>query len=413
MRGKRPETPDAKARRLRMIRDEWKMKISDEDAAWLDRYDAKARETERIRRGRAERAAKRLGKSVGLITYKDIERSEAPFKPRGRSKPKNPTRDAALHEAAGIMEAQKEARDPRALVLVRALAFLAMPRSKSNASTIRKQMRMGRSLWVVVTYSRNTKKIPVPFGQDLLVLMALTKLMIERETTVLSFETIKAFIEELEQSGIDLSGGTGRDRVKERLDRLSNCTLNISFYGSLEDAEAERNAIERIQCVIVRRSHLFEDEKREAAGEQPLFPRFVELSDDYRAHAGDRKNQIWFPNVILQQVADHPLKLQTLTVVYARSLAAQGPWVLSHDELMEEFMDGDREAKSGLERLLIKDLQDALTEIHKMTGGQISAEIVEDTPIRNPAGGRPKKRWKMVGKPCEALTAIHRKTLTG
>lgn len=403
------EDADARARRLRMIRDEWKMPIPPDDAAWLARYDAKAQETTRIKQDRAARAAKKLGKPVDRLTHKDIEQAEAPAKPKGRAKA-NPSRDAELLEAAGVMEAQKEARDPKALVLARALALAAMPRNASNAATVRKQMRMGKALWVVVTYSRNKKRVPVPYGQDLLVLMALTKLMIDRDATLLSFDTIAAFLKELEESGINLSGGKGRERVKERLKRLANCTLNIAFYSSEQDAEAERNDLHTIQCVIVRRSQMFstQDEQREEAGEQPLFPYYVELSEDYKAHAGDRKNQIWFPNAVLQKVADHPLKLQALAVVYARSLAAQGPWVMNHDDLMAEFKESARE-----ERWLIRDLQDALAEIRTATGGKLAAEIVEDTPSRSPQGGRPKKRWKMAGRPCDALTAVHRKALKG
>jgi hypothetical protein len=240
--------------------------------------------------------------------------------------------------------------------------------------------------------------------------MALTKLMIDRDATILSFDTIAQFLKELEASGINLSGGKGRERVNERLKRLSNCTLNIAFYASEEDAKAEQHDISTVQCVIVRRSQMFsaKDKQHEESGEKPLFPYFIELSEDYKAHAGDRKNQLWFPNAVLQKVADHPLKLQVLAVVYARSLAAQGPWTMNHNDLVAEFKESDRE-----ERWLIRDLQDALAEIRKATGGQLAAEIQEDGLSRSPQGGRPKKRWKMVGRPCQALTAIHRKAIMG
>jgi CBS domain-containing protein len=392
-----------------MFRDEWKEPISPEDSAWLDKYDAKERETVRIKQERAARAAKKLGKPVGLVTSKDIEKAAAPAKPKGRAKA-NPGRDAELVEVAGMLEAQKEARDPRSLLFARALAMAAMSRNLSNAHSVRKQIKIGKAYWVVATYSRNKKHVPVPYGQDSLVLMALTTLMIDNHSSLLSFETISTFLKELEKAGIDVSGGKGRERINERLTRLRNCSLNISFYSSEEDASLERNDIKTIQCVIVRDYQIFtkDDEEHEDQGQIPLFPYYIELSDDYRAHVEVKKNQLWLPYDLLKLFAPHPLKLQVLFVAYARSLAAQSPWTMYHDELMTEFLEGNKS-----ERLLMSDIQDALREIKKATGNQLSVEIVEDGLIRSGQGGRPKKRWRMQGKPCQAITAMHLKTLKG
>jgi hypothetical protein len=389
--GKGQVQPDVRARTLRQYLD-WGYPLSPKDAGWLKAYEAAEAKRQRTKATRgakalekAEQAAKKEGRVASLV---DLQASMTPASPstRGRTVRLDRVADHAGRLAVAIQNHEVES-----LAVATALAFGSLPRTPENKE-VRRLARMGAERWVVVTYAPKKKHGGgIMYGSDSLALIALTE-MSRQGATRLEFDSMADLLNALDGTKGERQGGKQKMLAMQRLRRVRNTAITISFYTSEADARAEVNEYRELDVTLIH--DYWNPMREEARGEKPLFQPWLELSPAFLAYTAERDALTYLPTDLVHAFIGHPLKLQFAMWLYPRAMAARSITRGPMDALVEQCGEGREPRK------LIRDLQVALTEIlefYEATGRRLHARFVEgpDAPSENPKGGRPRKVWHL------------------
>lgn len=400
--------PDQRARTLRQYVD-WGHPISPQDSAWLKAYEGA--EAKRLAKkakvggqamDRAEKAAKKAGRSMTLA---DLREASKPAQPSTKGRLAKPGR---VVDHAGMLAQAINNHEVETLAVATALAFGSLPRTPQNKE-VRRLARMGAERWVVVTYAPKRKRDGgVMYGTDSLALVALTE-MSRQGATRLEFESMAELLNALDGTQGERMGGKQRELAFERLRRVRNTAITIAFYTSEDDARAERNEVRLLDVTLIH--DFWNPMREEARGEKPLFQPWLELSPAFQAYTQEKGALTYLPTPLVHAFVGHPLKLQFAMWLYPRCMAAKTISVVPMEDLVEQFGEG-REP-----RWLFRDLQVALDEVlafYEAAGLRLHARFVEG--VQKPAGakgGRPAKVWNLEIGPSDKLTGGTKKALKG
>lgn len=407
----RAETSAERARKLRWCVDS-EMPVPPMDLAWLKAYEAaevkrqaKAMKVSDAAVKKSEAKAKKEGR---VFTLKDVQDAVKPATPSTRGRKHDPVR---VLDHANVLAVAIENHEVETLAMATALAFGSLPRIAQNRE-VRKLARMGLALWVVVTYAPKKKRGGgIMFGSDSLALIALTE-MARQGASRLEFDSMAALLTALDgKQGSERHGGKQKELAFERLRRVRNTAITITFYGSEEDARKEANPIRELDVTVIH--DFWNPFHEETRGEQPLFKPWLQINPAFNGYVREPKALTYLPTDLVHAFVGHPLKLQFAMWLYPRAMGAKTITCVPMDELQEQFGEG-REA-----RKLIRDLQIALDEIqafYQASGRRLHVRFVQGEEVKSasPKGGRPSKTWFLEIGPSDKLTgAKGAKTLKG
>jgi hypothetical protein len=396
------QTPAEKARRLRFYVD-GKLPVSHEDEVWLKAYEAA--EAKRLARkqklgeakiAKAEEKAKKEGRS---LTMTDLNEAMKPTTPNTRMKRIREGLNELTEVRAALDHAFEHGESLETLAHARALALAGLPRNRTKARQVTQLCKIGKSDWLAVTYTAMVPGVDLAFGADLLAIIAIVDRVHRTGQSRLEFSSLRDLVASLESSSY---GGKTAQLALERLMRAAATGIAVTFYGSEDDARAARNHYRAVTFTVVRDWWAPGAERQREA----LFEPYIEVSQDLFEHLKDPKSLLWVPVEVVRALSTRPLTLQLLMLIYPRAQSTKGFWEMPFEELMGLLNDTGRR-----ERDLIRDIHGALLEIRELTGNRLQVRLVEAPSVRDPAGGRPKKRWALRFGPSQSLTRKPRPTL--
>ena len=258
---------------------------------------------------------------------------------------------------------------------------------------------MGAERWVVVTYAPKKKRGGgIIYGNDALALIALTE-MSRQGAVHLEFDSMAELLNALDGTKGERQGGKQKELAFERLRRVRNTAITITFYSSEADARAEVNEIREIDITLI--TDYWNPMREEARGEKPLFQPWLELSPAFQSYTQEKGALTYLPTDLVHAFVGNPLKLQFAMWLYPRAMAAKTITRVPMEDLVEQFGEG-REA-----RWLIRDLQLALNEVlefYQSAGLRLHARFVEGLEARTGGRGRPSKVWHLEIGPSDKLS---------
>ena len=335
-----------------------------------------------------------------------------------------------LHKKAGKVASiadelarQEESRERTdALVFARQIALAALPRRPTDEKSLSRDLRLGKQLWVRVTYYTQPDG-DLPYGQDRFVLAAAQHLALQRNSPIVTFQRVGDL---LRMYGI-AEGGGAIGLLRERFQRLSELAVSLTF-GSSEAELEEKNATERM---LVFRRHLLPSRADLEAvangqlelptlptkeGERPIYG--IELSADFWEHLQDQKEHLIVPIELLKLFIDAPLGWDYLCFLIARCGRAQSSTVVDHEVLMELFGETHKSERTKAEQLAserntIRRLQRHHRLIMTATRGNLKASLepIGHFPKEEGQRGRRRIRWGLKIHPSKRIVFSGKKEL--
>lgn len=293
---------------------------------------------------------------------------------------------------------QIEKKRTEALVMGRAIALAGLPYKRTKEREISREIRLGRDLWVSVTY-RAIHDAPLPFGEDRFVLAGIQHLALQQGSPVVSFAEAG---ELLQLFGIQRAG-VQYQRLRARLKRLRGLSIDIRTWSGEHPSDTGWDAHILNAHRLPTRQQLAAQVKDDQAGQLLLpgsvGPYFVKIGADWWNYlqAGGR-NLLLVRLDLLRQFLSRPAGWDYLCFLTHRCGAAETESVIPHDVLMGLFKRGKEPDRNTLERL-----RRYHEEIMIATGGKLDAslEVVGEQRGR----GRPKKLWGLKIGPSDPLVA--------
>lgn len=283
-----------------------------------------------------------------------------------------------------------------ALVSARAIALAGLPKRKTSARDLSRTLRLGKDLWLRVTYSTH-KDGTLPYGADRFVLAGIQHFAWTRRSRIVLFNQVT---ELLQYFGLD-RGGNSLKRLRERFVRLSGLTIRLEFS---ETKEGLKNAVLGQQTFVIDKYVLpTRDEVRCARIGNTDLPRLfrdssnqvhygVILSEYFWKHLKEESNQILLHLPMMREFIDKPTGWDYASYLTGRCLRARSTSIIPHETLMSLFKDNPEESDNQT----IRRLQRYHEDVMRCTGGRLNAVLEQDGFFpRSPKGGRRKARWKL------------------
>jgi len=358
------------------------------------------RKSEKIRPGDFEESLRAVG------ALPDSPSSKPPAKGKQRVGRKTVVKRArAITDFSERLIAAEERRvGIETIRMARAIALAGLPKRPTNARDLVRTLRIGKELWLRVTYSTKANK-RLPYGQDRFVLAGIQHLAIEQGSPAVLFERAG---ELLAMFGIN-QDGRSLHALRERFNRLAGLSIHLEFADTEEQLD---RAPFGSQVFVIHTYKLptRHELKADESGLVPLpkmfgipelddMPYGVLLSQDFWAMLQESKNRLIMPLDLLKLFIDRPTGWDYACFLVARCGSARTSSVVPHEAIISLFKDNPKDN----DRRIIPRLKRYHEEIRLATGGRLNAEFFEDTPLRNPKGGRPKKRWSLRVAPSRSL----------
>lgn len=316
-----------------------------------------------------------------------------------------PERVAALVGVQQSIEREKaEQRASEALRTARALALAHLPRTKTDDKQISKEVRLGKDLWVKVTYTA-VGKVPLPFGEDRVILAGLVHMALDRRSPLITFEQAGEILDLFNRQ--DRSGAAYK-RLRQRLERIRNLAIEIeTISGELGVREGWRALVVERWSLPTRR------ELRAAAGGQmnlpmqrgPLPPYQIQIGESLWNHLRDGGRAILKVRQDLMQLfIDRPLAWDYALFLCHRCGSAVRHSMVPHDALIDMFASKKQSSRDVFRRL--KECHDEIMVATQGPDGRpllnASLEVVGFEQAGK-KGGRRKKIWGLKVGPSAAL----------
>ena len=314
-----------------------------------------------------------------------------------------PTQAAQVVELRRAIDQELEGGRRRTEVLktLRAVALGFLPTRRTQDRQLTRQVRLGRDLYVTVTFTGTKNGVALPFGADRLLLHGLFHMAIERGQRRITFESAAQL---LELMGVDKSGRSYR-RLRQSLERIA--ALHISVATSDLPGDGDRGA----NLVVVDQWHLPSRESKASTSEHEqqlalpgmakLEPHFVELSQalmDQLESSGE--SQLLVRLDVLRLCTGKPKLFDLVMFLFHRCGAARTESVVPHDALMDLFQTGTEDDRKTIYRLrkYLNLLREAIGYAQDGTP-RLNAELVEMEPEASTGPGRKTKRWGLRIRP--------------
>lgn len=348
-----------------------------------------------------------------MTPKKDPENAQAELLPRHPSYRRKSESVAQIAEQLAV-ELQTNARTD-ALVFARSIALAGLPKKPTKATSLQRDLRLGKNLWLRVSYNTRGKRLP--YGADRFVLAAIQHLAILQDSPVVYFDRVGAL---LEMFGLD-EGGQKLNRLRARFERISDLLISLVFAGSQEELD-EKPRTDTI--LVIRRTSLPTRAEMAASREDdqlmlPLLPADrngevhpfgVQLSTDFWEMLKEQREQLIVPVELLKLFLDAPTGWDYLCFLVARCGRAKSSSVIDHHILMGLFKEGDEPDRNTIARI-----QRYHQLIMQATRGSLNASIEEAGyfPKKKGQRGRPKKRWVLKVGPSRSIVSSGKKQLPG
>lgn len=304
-----------------------------------------------------------------------------------------------------------EQKRTEALVTARAISLAGLPRRRTESRDLIRTLRLGKNLWVRVTYSTGPDGV-LPYGEDRFVLFGIQHLALEQGRKIVLFDEIGQL---LKMFGIE------RDRqsyglLRDRIARVRKLTILQEFAETeqgLRDAPATDGGLAIEKSLLPTRKEI----GTARIGQTPL-PRLfddpsgqvhrgVTLSNFLWEHLQDKKNHLLLRLDMLRKFVARPLGWDYYCFLAYRCRWAENWSPVPHEALMTLFKDApiDQDSKT------IRRLRAYHDEIMQATAGHLKAELRQARTFKTGKRGRPKERWELWVGPSEPI--IHSGKTTG
>ena len=349
---------------------------------------------------------KRIGELVPRDTQTpsaDAEHADAPVK---RSRRALERALGAVDISERIEEEQLRRQRTEALAFGRAIALAGLPYRKTKQREITREIRLGRDMWVQVTY-RAIHESPLPYGEDRFVLTGIQHLALQQGSPIVSFDEAG---ELLRLFGLD-AGGSGYQRLRERLKRLRGLSVDIRTRS--EDLPSDNGW----DAHIVNAHHLPTRKQMKAQAKDAEIgqlmlpgaagPYFVKIGEDWWKYLqGGGRNLLLVRLDLLRQFVSRPAGWDYLCFLAHRCGSAETESVVPHNVLMSLFKRGKEPDRNTIGRL--KRYHD---EIMIATDNPQSASLEPVGTEKRKGPGQPKKLWGLKVGPSDPLISSGRNVL--
>lgn len=349
-----------------------------------------------------------------MTPKKSPDSAQAELLPRHPSYRRKSDAVAQIAEQLAVDQQTNSRTD--ALVFARSIALASLPKKPTRATSLQRDLRLGKDLWLRVSYNTRGKRLP--YGADRFVLAAIQHLAILQDSPVVYFDRVGAL---LEMFGLD-EGGQKLNRLRARFERISDLLISLVFASSQEELD-EKPRTDTI--LVVRRTSL--PTRAEMAASRggddqlmlPLLPADkdgevhpfgVQLSTDFWEMLKEQREQLIVPVELLKLFLDAPTGWDYLCFLVARCGRAQSHSVIDHNILMGLFKEGDEPDRNTIARI-----QRYHDLIMQATRGSLNASIEEagHFPKKKGQRGRPRKRWVLKVGPSRKIVSSGKKSLPG
>jgi hypothetical protein len=286
-----------------------------------------------------------------------------------------------------------------ALVTARALALAGLPRKRTDSRYVRRTLRLGKDLWLRVTYAVATPDGILPYGADRFVLAGIQHLALQRHSPVVYFEQVSELLKLFDIS----TDGNSLRRLRDRFNRIRKLTITLEFAeteSGLKDASVGQGIWMIKDFVLPTRKQL-RDQLRAMPLRQLRLPGLepsaapspygVLLSADFWEHLKQPENHLILRLDILKKFITRPVGWDYATFLGFRCSRAETWSPVPHEALMSLFKDSPKESDNNA----IKRLLGYHDEIMQATAGQLKAEWRQAGHIKTGKRGRPKERWEL------------------
>lgn len=328
--------------------------------------------------------------------------------PKSKRVPRQQKRVEQLQRIRDDIRAGEVEQDrTEALVTARALSLVGLPRKRTDSRYLVRTLRLGKDLWLRVTYAVTTPDGILPYGADRFVLAGIQHLAWERKSPVVYFEQVSELLKLFELP----TDGRYLQLLRDRFKRLGGLTINLEFAeteGGLSDASASDSILMIKRFVLPTRKQLREQLRAVPirqltlpgldGGEAPS--RYgVLLSADFWEELKQPKNHLLLRLDILRNFVDRPIGWDYAAFLTFRCGWAQTESVVPHEALMSLFKDSTERDSTSIKRL-----QGYHQEIMEATDGRLKAELRQAGHFpRSPKGGNQKARWELRVGPSEPI----------
>lgn len=307
----------------------------------------------------------------------------------------------ALEFSEHLRRAEKMNERVEALILARAIALAGLPKKRTRKRDVSRTVRLGRDLWVRVTYSAAENQ-ELPFGEDRFVLAGIIHLAIEQGSPVVFFDSAG---ELLKLFGIHRNDQS-YELLRQRFKRIGGLSISLEFAETeegLDDANVAQRSFVLSNYSLPSRKDIAE--AMHGQRQLSLLPgvhssRYgVVLSDELWRHLCQSSNHLLVPIQLLQMFVDNPTGWDYLIFLVARCGAAKTPSKVPHEALMNLFKDAENEP----DRKVIAKLRKIHALIMAATDDRLVARLDEDGYFPRQGPGRPRKRWCLHVGPSQSL----------
>ena len=284
----------------------------------------------------------------------------------------------------------------------RALALCFLPLQKTKQRKIVREVRLGRDLWVQLSFSATEDGVDLPYGSDRMLLHGLLHLAMTQGERRITFDSMADL---LRMMGADRSGHYYR-RLREGLDRIA--ALHISVRASdLPGSSGERG----VNFVVIDRWYLpkrGEKAVQEETAQMALpgmrgapEPHHIVLSRALMDHLqSSAETQLLVRLDVVQLCTGKPKLFDLALFLFHRCGAARSESMVPHEVLIDLFGSENED-----ERRTIRKLRENLLLLQEATGRapdgsyRLNAELVPMPAEPKKGPGRRKKRWGLLIRP--------------
>jgi hypothetical protein len=125
--------------------------------------------------------------------------------------------------------------------VARALVLCGLPYKRTDKPFLTKRARLAKDIFMTVTFQSNKAGVPLPFGQDRVLLGWLQTMAKRQRSPIVRFDSALSYFKAF---GIH---GTGKDytRFRDAMERLSKFSILVEISGTGQEAGSKDNVIRR------------------------------------------------------------------------------------------------------------------------------------------------------------------------
>lgn len=319
----------------------------------------------------------------------------------GFSKRRKKQADQIQMMAEHLASQDAEQNRTEAIQIARAIALAGLPKRKTNSRDLVRTLRLGKDLWLRVSYSTGSKGV-LPYGEDRFVLAGIQSLALQRYSPVVFFDEVSELLKMFKLS----SDGRTLQLLRERFVRLAGLAIRLCFAETEEGLERARAG----ESSFVIQKYLLptrEELRCERIGAISL-PRLtpdqgkvqygVVLSPYFWEHLKESKNRLLLPLELMRLFVNQPTGWDYASFLVHRCSRAKTHSVIEHDVLMSLFKDNLKESDNQT----INRLLSYHETVNRALSDRLNAKL-ERVGYFPSTGGRRKEHWVLKVGPSKPI----------